>query len=314
MPVILVHIQTSKGWRDIQKSYRILQPMQFYTVCFPSVQEQNLSISNVSAWTMARNTDISVLPSRRPFSANGQRISLSAPSGKSDPAPVKGSPSLMPCIIFSRPIHSNGRNNKPFIKEVSFVHHLVSRIESELDQIRSMCQQLEQAERSNQQLAQQLQSFQADPNLRTQLQNMAQKEALNAQKLQQISQIASQARQEISQLRQQGITASQPRFQQQPSGQTSFQPQPAQPMTPQYRQPAGSQQLSSSTQEWVQRHMQRVVSPHQALRMTQQGVPQQSTQPYQPVQTTTPIQSMRQQPVQHPLAGQYRNQKPYYQQ
>jgi hypothetical protein len=189
------------------------------------------------------------------------------------------------------------------------VHQLISRIESELDQIRSMCQQLEQAERSNQQLAQQLQSTQSDLNLRTQLQNMAQKEAFNAQKLQQISQIVSQARQQISQLRQPAMAVHQPPFQQPPYGHAGFQSQQTPSTVPPYQQPAGTQAMPSSTQVWVQRHTQPAVSPNQALNILQQGVPQPGAQP---AQAMPPVQSMPQpQPSQQqPPIGPYRSLNP----
>jgi hypothetical protein len=195
------------------------------------------------------------------------------------------------------------------------VHQVISRIESEMDQIRSMCQQLEQAERSNQQLAQQLQSSVMDPNLRTQLQNMAQKEAFNAQKLQQISQIASQARQEVSQLKQQAYSVHQPQFQQQPVAQTGFQASSPQPISTRFQQPAGfqpqSRQQPSSTQQWVQRHAQTGMSPNQAMSILQQGVPKQ--QATQPMQTVPPVQPMSQpQPAQQ-FGSQYRSMNPYYQ-
>lgn len=169
-------------------------------------------------------------------------------------------------------------------------HDVISQIEFGLDQIRSLCQQLEQAERTNQQIAQQLQSAETDPNVRTQLQSMAQKEGFNAQKLQQISQIASQARQEVNQLRQQ-VYAVQPQFQQPMV--TGF--QPVQPIAQQF-QPAGFQQLPSGTQQWVQRHVQPGLTPSQALNILQQGVPQQlgtqSIQTVPHVQAISPISSV----------------------
>lgn len=196
------------------------------------------------------------------------------------------------------------------------MHQVISRIESEMDQIRSMCQQLEQAERSNQQLAQQLQSSVMDPNLRTQLQNMAQKEAFNAQKLQQISQIASQARQEVGQLRQPAYSVHQPQFQAQPVAQTGFQSPSPQPISTRFQQPAGFQQQSrqqpsTSTQQWVQRHAQAGMSPTQAMSILQQGVPKQ--QATQPMQTVPPVQTTSQpQPAQQ-FGSQYRSMNPYYQ-
>ena len=193
------------------------------------------------------------------------------------------------------------------------MHQVISRIESELDQIRSMCMQLEQAERSNQQSAQQLQSSVMDPHVRAQLQNMAQKEAFNAQKLQQISQIASQARQEVGQLRQQAHSVHPSAFQPQPAAQTGFQAQAPQPVTAQYQQPAGfqqpSRQQSSSTQQWVQRHLQPGLSPNQALSILQQGVPKQGTPP---VQTAPSAQMVQTQPAQQ-FGNQSRSMNPYYQ-
>jgi hypothetical protein len=176
-----------------------------------------------------------------------------------------------------------------------------------------MCQQLEQAERSNQQSAQQLQSSVMDPHVRAQLQNMAQKEAFNAQKLQQISQIASQARQEVSQLRQQAYSVHQSPFQPQPVAQTGFQAQSPRPVSTQFQQPAGfqqpSRQQSSSTQQWVQRHLQPGLSPNQALSILQQGVPKQ--QGTQSVQTTPSAQMAQPQPAQQ-FGSQYRSMNPYY--
>ena len=186
----------------------------------------------------------------------------------------------------------------------------------EMDQIRSMCQQLEQAERSNQQLAQQLQSSVMDPNLRTQLQNMAQKEAFNAQKLQQISQIASQARQEVGQLRQPAYSVHQPQFQAQPVAQTGLQSPSPQPISTRFQQPAGFQQQSrqqpsTSTQQWVQRHAQAGMSPTRGMSILQQGVPKQ--QATQPMQTVPPVQTTSQpQPAQQ-FGSQYRSMNPYYQ-